>query len=257
MSKNNITKILLLLILQLALGYGCKDAATNPPAVTDTRDFFPDKDGSYYYYNVEVFDSTGEIQSGTKKSYLQGDTTIQQTPYKVRIDSLELYGNISVSKSYMRKSANGVFAYFDTTGLTAIVPDSLRNLLTISTEYRLLYFPFSLNQTWPVYNVSVDLGISRIDIVRLTAEVMEKDSITIAFRDTTVTKAAFRIKYSLVLITGLDLTTETYTAFAWIMEDTGFYQWEGDAELLGFFTGNIVYPSGTVVVERLSGFGIP
>lgn len=254
--KNTLAKILLL-ILTLLLIAACKESITDPPADIDTRNFFPNTDGSYFFYNTAVFDSTGQIQSGTRKSYLQGDTTLQQTSYQVRIDSLELNGNLSISNSYLRKSANGVFGYFDTTGFTAIVPDSLRNLLTISTEYRLLYFPFSINQNWPVYNVSIDLGISRIDIVRISAEVIEQDSLTITFRDTTITKAAYRIKYSMVLITGLDLTTETYTAFARIVEDTGLYEWEGDAELLSFFTGNIAYPSGTVVLERLTGFGIP
>lgn len=257
MKRETTIKISLLLLLLLLSVYGCKDAVTNPPADIDTRNFFPDKDGSYFFYNIVVFDSTGPIQSGTRKSYLSGDTTIQKTPYRIRMDSLELNGNLSISNSYLRKSANGVFGYFDTTGFTAIVPDSLRNLLTISTEYRLLYFPFSINQIWPVYNVSINLGISRIDIVKLTAEVIEQDSLTVTFRDTSITKAAYRIKYSMVLITGLDLTTETYTAFVWIMEDTGLYEWEGDAELLTFFTGNTAYSPGTVVFERLTGFGIP
>ncbi len=257
MTKKNLIKILLLLTIPILLVHGCKDSVTNPPAEIDTRNFFPDKDGSYFYYNILVFDSTGQIQSGTRKSHLSGDTSIQQTPYKVRIDSLELNGSLSISNSYLRKSANGVFGYFDTTGFTAIVPDSLRNLLTISTEFRLLYFPFSINQTWPVYNVSIDLGISRIDIVRISAEVVEQDSITVTFRGDSITKAAYKIKYTMALITGLDLTTETYTAFVWIMEDTGIYQWEGDAELLTFFTGNTAYPPGTVVLEQLSGFSIP
>ncbi len=257
MNKKNFIKVLLFLTIALLLVYGCKDSVTNPPAEIDTRNFFPDNDGSYFYYNVEVFDSTGHIQSGTRKSYLNGETTLQQTRYKVRIDSLELNGNLSISSSYLRKSANGVFGYFDTTGFTAIVPDSLRNLLTISTEYRMLYFPFSISQIWPVYNLSINLGVSRIDIVRISAEVTEQDSITFTFRGNSITKAVYKIKYTMTLITGLNLTTETYKALAWIMEDIGYYKWEGDAELLTFFTGNTDYPSGTVVSEQLSGYNIP
>jgi hypothetical protein len=257
MNKKHTLTIILFLIVTVLFVSACKEAITEPPAEEDNRNFFPNTDGSYFFYNVAVFDSTGQIQSGLRKSYLQSDTTLQQTPYQVRIDSLELNGIISVSNSYLRKSANGVFAYFDTTGVSAIVPDSLRNLLTISTEYRLLYFPLSINQTWPVYNVSIDLGISRIDVVKISADVIEKDSITIAFRDTSITKEVFKIQYDMTIITGLDLTTETFKAFAWIAEDTGFFKWEGDAELLSFFLGNTVYPGGTVVVEQLLGFNIP
>ena len=257
MNKKHTLTIILFLIVTLLFVSACKEAITEPPADMDNRNFFPNTDGSYFFYNVAVFDSTGQIHSGARKSYLQSDTTLQQTPYQVRIDSLELNGIISVSNSYLRKSANGVFAYFDTTGVSAIVPDSLRNLLTISTEYRLLYFPLSINQTWPVYNVSIDLGISRIDVVKISADVIEKNSITIAFRDTSITKEVFKIQYDMTIITGLDLTTETYKAFAWIAEDIGFYKWEGDAELLSFFTGNTAYPAETVVVEQLTGFYIP
>ncbi|MBS4034122.1 MAG: hypothetical protein KGZ85_06630 [Ignavibacterium sp.] len=256
MNKRTLTKTIFLIVTLLFVS-GCKEAITEPPAVEDKRNFFPNTDGSYFFYNVAVFDSTGQIQSGTRKSYLQGEANLQQTPYQVRIDSLELNGNLDVSNSYFRKSTNGVFAYFDTTGVAAIVPDSLRSLLTISNEYRLLYFPFSINQTWPVYNVSIDLGVSRIDVVKISAVVIEKDSITITFRSTSITKEVFKIQYDMTIITGLDLTTETFKAFAWIAEDTGFYKWEGDAELLSFFWGNIAYPEGTVVVEQLSGSNIP
>lgn len=256
MKKHTLAKILFLILTLLYIS-ACKEAITEPPAEEDNRNFFPNTDGSYFFYNVAVFDSTGQIQSGTRKSYLRGDTTIQQTPHSIRMDSLELNGSLSISNSYLRKSANGVFAYFDTTGVSAIVPDSLRNLLTISTEYRLLYFPLSINQTWPVYNVSIDLGVSRIDVVKISAVVIEKDSITITFRGTSITKEVFKIQYDMTIITGIDLTTETYKAFAWIAEDIGFYKWEGDAELLSFFLGNTTYPEGTIVVEELSGYNIP
>jgi hypothetical protein len=256
MKKHTLAKILFLILTLLYIS-ACKEAIIDPPADIDTRNFFPNTDGSYFFYNITVFDSTGQIQSGSRKSYLQGDTTLQQTPYQVRIDSLELNGNLSQLNSYLRKSTNGVFAYFDTTGLTALVPDSLRNLITISTEYRLLYFPFTINQTWPVYNVSIDIGVSRIDIVKISADVIEKDSISIAFRGTSITKEIYKIQYDMTIITGVDLTTETYKAIAWIAEDIGVYKWEADAELLSFFAGTTVYPAGTVIVEELSGFNIP
>ncbi|HSL89927.1 MAG TPA: hypothetical protein VK870_11535, partial [Ignavibacteriaceae bacterium] len=63
MTKKNFIKIFLLLAIPLLMVYSCKDAVTNPPEKIDTRNFFPDEDGSYFYYNVAVFDSTGQIQS--------------------------------------------------------------------------------------------------------------------------------------------------------------------------------------------------
>lgn len=246
-----------LIIFSLLYITACKEAITDPPAEINNKNFFPNIEGSYYSYNISVFDSTGQINSGTRSSYFQGDTIIEQTPYQRKIDSLDLNGNLLMSNIYLRKSQNGVFAFFDTTGFTSIVPDSLRNLLSVNTEYRLLYFPLSVAQTWPVYNVSINLGVSRIDIVNINAEVIENDSITISFRDTTITREVFKIKLKMEIITDIDLTTVTYNATAWIAEDTGFYKWEGDAELLNFISGTAAYLPGTIVLEELTAFSIP
>jgi hypothetical protein len=245
------------LVLLLVLISSCKEAITDPTGNEEVKNFFPDVDGSRYGYSVAVFDSTGLIQSGFRKSYFDEDTLLQLTNYKIKVDTFNLNDNLSIYKSYFRKSTSGIFGFFDTTGIASIIPDSLRNLISLSNEYRLLFFPLSVGQTWPVYNVSVDLGISRIDILNLSSEVVTKDSVNIAFSNNNFQKEVFKIRYDLEIITGLDLTSETYQAFAWIAEDLGFYKWEGDSEILNFFIGNNVYPFETIVIEQLSGFEIP
>lgn len=254
-SKNLFQKIFVVVSL-LIFAFACKDSVTEPPLDIISKNYFPDSDGTYFYYNSSVSDSTGLISSGERRSYFTGDTILLLTPYHVRTDTFELDGTVSDSRSYFRKSSSGVFGYFDTTGVTAIVPDSLRNLISLNTEYRLLFFPLAVGQTWPVYNISVDFGIFRIDIVRLSAEVISKDSIELSFRNISITKEVFNVKYDLIITAGSDGELLTFQANAWIMEDIGFYRWSGDSELLNFFTGENIYPLETVIMEELTEYNI-
>ena len=84
-------KNLLILVTLLFVSFACKESTTGPPIKNDSSDFFPNTDGNYYYYNVSIYDSNGTIiQSGTRKSFYNGDTTIFSTPYQVKIDFSKL-----------------------------------------------------------------------------------------------------------------------------------------------------------------------
>lgn len=253
--KNNFIKTLFVFSSFILIA-ACKEATTEPPVNQEIKNYFPNAEGSYFLFNISVNDSAGSLQSGERNSYYIGDTTLLLTSYQIKVDTIELNGTVSTSNIYFRKSVSGVFGYFDTTGVTAIVPDSLRDLIQISTEYRLLYFPLSVGQTWPVYNVSVDLGVARIDIVDLSAQAVLRDTIEITFNNKTLIKEIYKLQYDLEIITGSDLTTDSYQAFAWIMEDIGFYKWEGDSELINFFTGTTIYPLERIIIEELSDFNI-
>ena len=77
-----MTKNLLVLVILLFVSFACKESTTEPPVKNDSSDFFPNTDGNYYYYNVSIYDSNGTIiQSGTRKSFYNGDTAIFSTPY--------------------------------------------------------------------------------------------------------------------------------------------------------------------------------
>ena len=230
----------------------CKESTTEPPPNVNSADYFPNSDGNYYYYNAMAYDSTGLIQSGSRKSYFKGDTTLLQTPYQIRVDTVLLNSNQSIISSYFRKSPTGIFNYvgIDTTGFSGSVPDSLQ-AISFETEYRLIYKPLSLNQTWPVYKINVDYSLYQFDFFTVNAEVIARDSITLSFQNSTLIKEVYKIKYQAALVTGFDTPLKRFEAFSWIAEGIGIIKWEGDSELINFFAGTNIYPANTTVIEEL------
>lgn len=231
----------------------CKESTTEPPANVNSADYFPNSDGNYYYYNSMAYDSTGLIQSGSRKSYFKGDTTLLQTPYQIRVDTVLLNSNQSIISSYFRKSPTGIFNYvgIDTTGFSGLVPDSLRGGISFDSEYRLIYQPLSLFQTWPVYKINVDYSIYQLDFFKVNAEAISKDMVTLSFRNESVAKEVYKIKYEAILLTGLNSPPLRFEAFSWIAEGIGIIKWEGDSELINFFAGTNLYPANTTVIEEL------
>ena len=245
-------KSLLLILFTLMVVAGCKESTTESQPDITSADFFPNSDGNYYYYNIIVSDSTGS-QSGGKKTFYNGDTTLQQTPYQIEVDTFNINGIQSVIKSFFRKSETGVFYYvdIDTNGFNAIIPDSLQGAISFDQEYRLLYQPLELNQIWSVYKITVNYLSFQFDIFTLDAKVISKNTIDFVFNNSTVTKEVFTIRYTAKLTTDLNQPPLTFSATGEIAEGIGFISWEGDSEVINFLSGRNIYLPETYVVEEL------
>jgi hypothetical protein len=230
----------------------CKESTTEPPNV-NSADYFPNSNWNYYYFNISAGDSSGLLQSGSRKVYFNGDTTILQTQYQTRVDTFQINGVLSVSKSFFRKSNSGVFNYvdIDTNGFTAIIPDSLQGAISIDEEYRLLFQPLELFQTWSVYKITVNYLSFQYDVFTIDAEVISKNTIDFACNNSTVTKEVFTIRYTAKLTTDLTRPPLIFNANGRIAEDIGFISWEGDSEIINFLAGRNIYLPSTYVIEEL------
>jgi len=246
-------KSLIIILGSVFLLISCKESITPPPDDSKNSDFFPNSNGNYYQYNVSVYDSTTLIQSGVRKSYFAGDTVLLLTQYQSKVDTFEINNVNTINQSYFRKSPTGIFNYvgIDTTGFSGLVPDSLTSGYSFSSEYRLIYQPLSLNQIWPVYKISVDYLIYQFDFFTVDAQVILKDTLTLNYRNSSVTKEVYKIKYEAMLLTGLNSPPIRFEAFCWIAEGIGFIRWEGDSEIFNFFAGRNIYLENSNVVEEL------
>ena len=244
---------LLIMLFALMTVVGCKESTTEPDTNVTSADYFPNSNGNYYYYNISAGDSSGLLQSGTRKNYYSGDTTLLQTPYQIKVDSFTINGAQSVSKSFFRKSSTGVFYYvdIDTNGFNAIIPDSLRGAISFDLEYRLLYQPLELNQTWSVYKITVNYLSFQFDVFTIDAKVISKNTIAFAYRDSTITKEVFTLSYTAKLTTDLNQPPLTFGANGEIAEGIGFIKWEGDSEVINFLSGRNIYLTGIFVIEEL------
>jgi len=249
-------KSFLLILFIIMIVVSCKESTTESQPNVTSPDYFPNSNGNYYYYSVMLTDSSGLNHTGSRKIYYTGDTTLPQTPYQIRIDSLELNGDQSILNSYFRKSNIGVFYLLDTTGFSGLVPDSLQGRISFDSEYRLIYQPLSVNQTWPVYKISVDYSVYQFDFFTVDAQVILKDTLTLSYRNSSVTKEVYKTKYEAMLLTGVNSPPIRFEAFCWIADGIGIIKWEGDSELINIFAGVNIYPANTIVIEELYLFNI-
>lgn len=250
-------KSILFILSTIIIALGCKESTTEPKADLTSADYFPNSDSNYYFYNIFVSDSVGS-QSGEKRTYYNGDTTILQTPYQIELDTFTINGVQSVSESFFRKSKTGVFYYvdIDTSVITAIIPDSLRGAISFDNEYRLLYQPVELNQTWPVYRISVNYLSIQFDILTIDAKVINKNTVDLNLNDSTITKEVFTIRYTAKLTTDLNQPPLTYGANGLIAEGIGFIMWDGYSEMINFFSGGNIYLPNSYVNEKLYMFKV-
>jgi len=248
MKKNLLSMIITLILLSTA----CKESTTEPLLNKGSSDFFPNSDRNYYYYNILADDSSGLVQSGTRKSYYSCDTTLLLTQYQIKVDTFQTDVQ-SITQSYFRKSLTGIFNFvsIDTTKFLNLVPDSLRGGISFDSEYRLLYQPLSLNQFWPVYKVTADYMIYQFDFFTVDAKIISNDTVILNFQDSSETKSVYKIRYQAKVVTDITLPPTVYECFAWVAENIGFIRWEGDSEIINFFAGASIYPANTNVTEEL------
>ncbi len=230
----------------LLLNISCKDdTIINPPQ--NNKDYFPAKVGSKFTYNLVV--DTNYSLSGVRISDVTNTSTISGTEYFVQVDSVIIERTLSLDTTYFRKSNSGVFYYTDTTGLGDLIPDSLRNVLRIDNESRLLFFPLQLNQTWPVYQIDITVGgVPVFSPLKTSARVLEALQLTLVRRDTQYTIDVYKIEYKLEVQLDPQGSVERFFAYGYVAENIGFVKWEGEAFVLSLIRG------GRIDLSSASGF---
>lgn len=252
-------KILAFFPILLLLSFACSESTTEPSVNNDSMDYFPNKDGNFYSYNVSLFDTNGIIlQTGTRKSVYSSDTLIYGTSFQVKSDVFELTSLQTETNSYFRKNSTEVLipVDFEKNGFYYLMPDSLRGGYSFVVEYRLLYVPPELNQSWQTFKVDINLLYIEFEFLKVDAEVLSEDTLTMSFQNTTRTTEVFNIKYNARLTTGLSQPSILLEANASIAKGVGFIKWQGNSELINFFAGAEIYPRNTIVLEELESFKI-
>ena len=222
--KSIISSLLVLVLISLVIS-SCKKNDNSVSADnnnTDNSNYFPSTVGSSYKYNFERTDSTNQQTTGTRDS--------------------------TVYTSYFRKSNNGIYYFLDTTGFSEnLPPEFISYLPYLKIDQELLLLPSSLQdgQTWPVFKVSLEQGIS-ITVVDVEAKYLGKENVAVNLTSGTVTKPAAKIEYSFSIINPITQAKQTVTADGWYAADIGAVKWEGNSLLLNAFTrGEISFSDST------------
>ncbi len=256
--KKNLCLITFVIMILISVSCSEKKLPTSPVMEIET---FPSVAGTSYIY-VLTFGQSNSI-TGMKKSIIF--SKVNNNPndglvsiYQPQLDSVIYQGNTLVDTSYFRKTSSGVFYFIDTTGISQLVPDTLRSLLAVDTESRALFFPLSINQTWPVYQIDIKIGgLPIFSPLKAYGKVLESNKVEFVLRNSKIISDVFKIEYNLEIQLSPEGQVEKQTAIAYFAVGIGFIKWEGNSSVANLVRGSsLVYPNDNVL-EELTSYNIP
>jgi len=236
-------KVLFISLASLALLFNaCKSNSTsNSPSNGPGNSYFPNSNGTSYKYSVTKTDSAKNTTSGTRSTTYSGTTTLNGVVYQNEIDTLSFSGLSFVTNSLFVKTGDTVYFAIDTSGLSQVIPDSLRQYITISSGIKAFQFPFVQNTSWQVFNLGLNISGFAVNLVSVSGTYIGTEQVPLNLTSGATNMSAAKIQYTLTLkiptANPLVFNTKTYTAFAWMANNVGMIQMEGNGAILDAFTG--------------------
>lgn len=234
---------ILLTVLSLFIAACKEDDNPADPGPGDTANYFPGGTETYYLFEIEVQDSTGAAVTGERSVRYTGTTTLSGRQYIHETDSIFTGGVTSTTDAYFRKASDGIFYFLDTAGLGETIPDTMMQYITFSSEIKAFTLPFETGTNWNVFKMTLKYLIIQLDIVDVSASVTGKENIVLNLTSGQVTKEALKVRFVFKLTipdpqNPFSNFTQTLEAFSWVVKDIGVVKWQGNATVLGAFTGS-------------------
>lgn len=256
---NTYLKILLTILISFFLLVGCEDNTPSEPQEQTYPDYYPTSIGSTFKYSVTETDSSGNIiQNGSRDILFSGTTVYNGINYTTQDDSLDFGSQSSVNTYLVRKSDTGVFYAADTSQIALLIPDSLKQYVTLRTEMQLLFYPLTTGSSWSLYRITAEVqpGIE-IKILDILASFEGIEQIAIDLTSGTTVVNARKIKYAVQIFTEIGGNPETYTAFMWCYENIGLIKFEGNQFIIDTGGGGISFePTPNILSQELTEYNI-
>jgi len=229
----------LILLTGLFIIYSCiDDKSTNPGSPADNGNYFPNSEGSSYKYEITRTDTNGSVIAGNRFITYDGDSLIRRTNYQIQLDTLEIISQKIPFTTFFRTTETGVFYFVDTSGISVLVPDSIRSSVTLHTEMRLFLFPFVPGNSWAVYRVSYDINDQfSYNIVDFTAKYFSDEKLKLNLNGISATFNTKKVEYLLTIQLEPNIPPQNYTAYVWVADNIGILKSEGSAAILGVLSG--------------------
>ena len=238
---------------------GCKESNTNEPQDQNYPDFYPTSIGSTLKYSVTEKDSSGNIlQTGTRNIFFSGNYFYNGINYTTQDDSLDFGSQSSVGTYLVRKTETGVFYAVDTSQISLLIPDTLKQYVTLLNEMQLLYYPLTSGSSWSLYRVTAEVqqGI-QIKILDIVARFEGLEQVSLNLDSATVVFPSRKVSYTLELFTEIGSTPETYTSYMWYVQNIGLVRYEGKQFLINTGGGGItIEPSSNILTQELIHYDI-
>jgi hypothetical protein len=246
-------KILSLLLIVLIFLIGCTETTTEPETTT-SPDYYPSSIGSTFKYSVIEKDSAGNlIQTGTRNILFSGTSLYNGINYTTQDDSLDFGSQSSVSTYLVRKSETGVFYAVDTAQISLLIPDSLKQYVTLRNELQLLFYPLTSGSSWSLYRITAEIQPNiEIKILDIIARFEGTEQIDLNIDSVRIVYPSRKVSYNLELFTEIGGQPDTYTAYMWYVQNIGLIKFEGNQFVIGTGGGGITFePSPNILTQEL------
>jgi len=237
---------------------GCTETTTEPETTT-YPDYYPTSIGSSLKYSVTEKDSAGNlIQSGTRNIFYSGTYNLNGIEYTTQEDSLD-FGSQSLVATYLfRKTETAVFYAVDTSQIAQLIPDTLKQYVSLRDEMQLLFYPLTTGSSWSLYRVTAEVqpGIE-IKILDIIAKFESVDQIALTIDSVRIVFPSRKVSYTMELFSEIGSAPERYTAFMWYVQNVGLVRFEGNQFVVNIGGGGISFePSSNILTQELIEYNI-
>jgi hypothetical protein len=237
---------------------GCTETTTEPESTT-YPDYYPGGIGSTFKYSIVEKDSAGNlIQSGTRNIFYSGTYNLNGIEYTTQEDSLDFGSQSSVATYLFRKTETAVFYAVDTSQIAQLIPDSLKQYVSLRDGMQLLFYPLTSGSSWSLYRITAQVqpGIE-IKILDIIAKFESVDQIALTIDSVRIVFPSRKVSYTMELFSEIDSAPERYTAFMWYVQNVGLVRFEGNQFVVNIGGGGISFePSSNILTQELIEYNI-
>jgi hypothetical protein len=247
-------KIFFLTLLSLLILIGCEEETPNEPPPQDYPDYYPGGIGSTFKYSVIEKDSAGNlVQSGSRNILYSGTYLYNGINYTTQDDSLDFGSQSSVATYLFRKTETAVFYAIDTSQISLLIPDTLKQFVSLRDEMQLLFYPLTTGSSWSLYRITAQVqpGIE-VKILDIVATYENSEQINLNLSSGAISVTSQKVKYTIELYSVVGAEPERYTAYMWYVENMGLVKFEGNQFIIDFSGGGITFePTSNILTQEL------
>ena len=240
------------MLLSLMILSGCEEETPNEPPSQDYPDYYPGGIGSTFKYSVVEKDSAGNlVQSGSRNILYSGTYNLNGIDYTTQEDSLDFGTQSSVNTYLFRKTETAVFYAVDTSQISVLIPDTLKQFVTLRDEMQLLFYPLTSGSSWSLYRITAQVqpGIE-VKILDIIASFESSESINLNLTTGMVTVTSQKVKYTIELYTEIGSEPQIYTAYMWYVENIGLVKFEGNQFVVNLGGGGITFETSSNILTQ-------
>jgi hypothetical protein len=256
---------LLFSLITIALFFGCSesDSVTEPEKeknyTEEISEFFPVNVGDSFLYNVDTLNqTTNEYNNiGSRLTNVYKVEEVSGQSLFICNEDFNILGNKILAKSKFQLTSNSLEFFVDTTGVSALIPDSIEIEIELALDetFKVLEFPLVKNQTWNVFSGSANFGTFKFKVFEIYGEYITSETLQLDGSNNSLETE--KIKYS-VSINIPDIANpfvskiQEYEAYVWFSPGFGVVKIEGCQLFIDPMTGNGFDIAGSNKVVRHS-----